>query len=567
MPIAERCLVWFLLGTLCSLSGCAAGLHGRGGTIDLLPGDPILRPVSSVAPANAADDCVNAAFFACAEAWEDLRDSNVGDAEAQRLYCTAVWRLLATAGRHGRIDPLRGLTLRLNGATVNIPIEYCGFAWQPSDFQRLHQPTYGHEPLLEGRHGCSGAGCPLVVERSRRDCDPFEARFFPERSFFAATAVLEFPATVVAHDPAQLAASAELRFYDPHHVRQTSNDSLPLAADYTAPLAVTLQEAPRSYFAGFIEPGGSTTRPRLALLEPYQPGKIPVVLIHGLFSDPQSWADMINDLRATPGFADRFQLWVFRYPTGRGFMQSATALRQQLNAVVTALDPESHDPALRNIVLVGHSMGGLIAKLQVTYSDELIWNTLANRPLETINTSEQTRGFLAENCYFDPSPHVSRVVFIASPHSGSSTASGLVGRGASLLVEPAPEQQALHDQLMRDNPGTFNPLVESRLPTSIDMLSPQSPLLDVMKKMRLKPGLTLHNIIGVHSPLTLDGPSDGVVSVSSAKHPCCQSVLAFNAPHSKIHRSPKASCEVLRILNLHAANSASTISGHGPAHR
>ena len=122
-----------------------------------------------------------------------------------------------------------------------------------------------------------------------------------------------------------------------------------------------------------------------------------------------------------------------------------------------------------------------------------------------------------------------------------------------MLVDTAPEQQAMHDQLVRDNPQTFNPLVESRMPTSIDMLSPQSLLLDVMKQMPLKRGITLHNIIGVSHPLSIDGPTDSVVSVQSATHPGCQSVLAFNATHVQVQRELRTSCEVLRILDLHTA--------------
>jgi pimeloyl-ACP methyl ester carboxylesterase len=313
-------------------------------------------------------------------------------------------------------------------------------------------------------------------------------------------------------------------------------------------LAVTLDQAPRSYFAGFIEPGRANTTARLHFLEPYQAGKAPVVLVHGLYSDPLSWADLINDLRAVPGFAERYQIWVFRYPTGQGFLQSAATLREELRAAVETLDPAASDAALRQMTLIGHSMGGLIAKLQVAFSEELVWSQLANRPLEEIVTTPSTRAFLAETCYFDPSPHVARVVFIASPHCGSLCSSALIGQGAALLVEPSPEQTALHEQLIRDNPDTFNPIVEQRFPTSVDMLSPSSPLLDAMRQMRLSHTVSLHTIVGVSHPFSLDGPSDGVVSVRSAEHPGCQSVLAIGAPHAKVHRTLQASQEIVRIL-------------------
>jgi pimeloyl-ACP methyl ester carboxylesterase len=297
--------------------------------------------------------------------------------------------------------------------------------------------------------------------------------------------------------------------------------------------------------------------PKLLFLDPYQPGKVPVVFIHGLFSRPEDWADAIGHLHAAPGFADRFQIWVFGYPTGQGFLQSAAALRMQLRAAVDTLDPQRIDLSLHRMVLVGHSMGGLIAKLQVTYSDEQVWSRLANRPLEEIVTADSTRAFLAETCYFDPSPDVARVIFLASPHCGSLYSSAIVGHCVSKFIQPTPQQANMHEQLMRDNPSTFNPVVERRFPTSIDMLVPSSPLLDAMREMRLRPDVALHTILGVSHPLSLDGPSDGVVSVHSANHPGCQSILALNAPHARVHHRLETSLEILRILSCDASmNSA-----------
>jgi pimeloyl-ACP methyl ester carboxylesterase len=543
---AAHAIALILLGLGVGLTGCVLpGTVERCDSLDFLCADPCLAEYAH------GDDCVDAIFCECVQHWQQF---SAGDAASCELsvssYNDAVWRLLVAACREGRLDPQRGLTVCSGGSTFTVPIDFCGFAWQPSDFERLLLPPHGHEPLLQRRYECGGVGLPLVVERARRECDPLEARFFPEQSFFAATAVLEFGEFSIDCDPAAVPAGARLTFYNPVTVRCTQSTSQPLAMDLSAPLAATLEIAPRTYLAGFIDPGSAGTQPRLNMLEPYQRGKIPLVLIHGLFSDPESWADMINDLRATPGFAERYQIWTFRYPTGRGFLASATALRHQLHTLVATLDCEQQDPALRNIVLVGHSMGGLIAKLQVTYSDEFIWNELANRPLQSIVTTEQTRRYLALNSYFAPSPNIARVIFIATPFAGSNRSSGLVGRSASLLVEASPEQEAMHDQLVRDNPDAFNPQFERRLPTSIDMLEPDSPLLDAMHNMRFNPCVALNNIIGDCMPCSLDGPSDGIVSVRSATHPCCQSVVMFKAFHPKVHRDLRASEEVLRILNV-----------------
>lgn len=508
---------------------------------------------------SSASSCpVDTYFQQCAVSWYAIQcaDNSAERKSHEQSYNLSLGRLLESACHHQRFDPERGLLIVDNGEATVVPVDYDGFAWNISDFQRWHFPPRGYEPLLVRHYRCDGVGFPIVVERCRCDFDPVEARFFPERSYFNATPVLQFHDAQPGESCASLAQSAQLTFFDPLQVRDsTFRPSIAsVARDHSAAPMVELRNSSRTYFAGFIDPAGGRSSAKLSFVEPYQPGKVPVVLIHGLYSDPLSWADLINDLRSVPEFEARYQIWTFRYPTGQGFLQSATALRRELQAAIAMLDPEQTDPALRSMVLVGHSMGGLIAKLQITHSDELIWNKLSNRPIEEITTTERTRAFLAENAFFDPATHISRVIFIATPHRGSLTSSGLVGRGASLLVEASPEQEKMLHQLIRDNPDTFDPRIGRRLPTSIDMLSPQSPLLEVMRQMRLKCDVRLHNIIGCSQAISLDGPSDGVVSVRSAYHPWCESEYSVNQHHSGVHRTIEASEEILRILRLPPTN-------------
>ncbi|ADB16957.1 hypothetical protein Psta_2287 [Pirellula staleyi DSM 6068] len=555
VPISTALFVALAIG----LAGCSSLQKWR-----KAPGEPFLSAAQATAPtADPAQSLpppgsVERYFEQCAQYWFALQSLPASHERGALLrgYNAALGKLLTAACEQGRFDPERGLVIVEGDQSTMVPVDYEGFAWNPSDFQRWHLPPHRYEPLLRRRYQCDGIGFPLVVERARCNLDPVEERFYPERSYFSATPVLRFRACEPHELPAgegasTLASQAELTFYNPHqHPAGEADDPARIAQNLSAAQLIQLQSSPRTYFAGFVEPAGGVSSAELDFVTPYQPGKIPVVLIHGLYSDPLSWADMSNDLRSVPEFNAQYQLWTFRYPTGQGFLQSATALRRELRAAVELLDPEHSDPALRQMILVGHSMGGLVAKLQITHSEELIWNRLANRPLEEIVTTDRARRFLSENCFFDPAPHVSRVIFIATPHAGSLMSSTLVGRGASLLVDPAPEQVAMLEQLTRDNPATFDPRIGSRLPTSIDMLSPHSPLLEVMRRMQIKHDVKLHSILGCAKPFSLDGPSDGVVSVRSATHPWVESELAINAPHADVHRTIEASEEVLRILRL-----------------
>jgi len=489
---------------------------------------------------------VDSHFAATRLSWEvanALPEELQRGAAAWDQYNQCLAALLHAANSSGRLNPTQGLLIREGDKLVTIPVIHRGFAWSAEDFQRLYPPPTSREPLLHRWYCCAGIGVPLVVERWRIDDCPVEARFYPEKSSFAATALLRFDA----------AGAAVLEFHNPLNSQRlnAANDPAPLAADFTAPLAWAIDQTPRTYLTGFLHPGRPETSARLMFLEPYQACKIPVVIIHGLYSDPQSCADLINDLHSTPGFVQKFQIWAYRYPTGEGILRSAATLRDELNAAVAELDPDGTDPAIRRMVLIGHSMGGLIAKLQVTHAQEQLWARVANRPLEEIVASDKTRAELARLCFFDPSPNVARVIFIATPHCGALPSSELLGKGASHLVEPPADELAMHQQLMADNPGTFDPRIERRFPTSVDMLAPDSPLLEVMHHMPIGAGVQLHNIIGVSHPVSCDGPSDGIVSIYSALHPGCQSLLAVGARHAEVQRSLETSAEVLRILDEH----------------
>jgi len=333
-----------------------------------------------------------------------------------------------------------------------------------------------------------------------------------------------------------------------------------LAADLTAPLLDAIEGTPRANLMGFLQPFASgATRPHLEMLEPHQPGRIPVVFVHGLASDEGTWFDMINELRAWPEFHRRFEPWVFHYPTGTAFLQSSAILRSQLRAAVRQCDPEGRDPALRQIVLVGHSLGGLHAKLQVVASGGRIWNAVATVPLDQMRMPSQVREWVRPAYFFEPLPFVTRVVCIATPHRGSLIASLGVGRLAALSVRAPPEMQRIHDQVVRANPGGFRPDFERRVPTTIDMLEPDSAVLSAIGSLRPPCWVSVHSVVGVgHASLT-GGRDDCVVSAESAHTIGAISEIDVPAKHTKVHHHPMTIAEVRRILTQHLGETAGSV--------
>jgi len=478
------------------------------------------------------------------------------DPQAWAIYHDSLARLILAGQRHGRLDPRRGLTVNTASGQILIPTRYFGFSWKPEDFHQLLVVSDYRTKRPRHVYRRPGLGVPLVVMRYQNG-----GGFFREQHPFPATAILR-PAVGVAQAPGSpsLAVGADagpsLDFCDSLMVRQVpwAGMQLDLAADITAPFALVASQAEQIKIRDLLLPGSSTNPAQLYFVEPYRPGKIPVVFVHGLLSEPSTWLDPVNDLRALPQVMERFQLWGFRYPTATSLLGSAAVLREQLQLAVATVDPGGTDPALRQMVLVGHSMGGLVSKLQVTSSGSAIWSRVANRPLETIVADEQIKARLRRDTFFEPSPFVRRVIFVGTPHGGSSIASNLIGRLASWYIEPSTEATQIHQLLIQYNPNTFSPDVQDGFPNSVDLLEPTSPLLAALQQMPIHPQVRLHSIIGRGYPMLTAGDSDGVVPVSSARHPGVQTETLVQAWHTEIHSHPEALQTLLGILSMHYAD-------------
>ena len=189
----------------------------------------------------------------------------------------------------------------------------------------------------------------------------------------------------------------------------------------------------------FASEFGPEVEPGLYMLRPYAPGKIPVVFVHGLTSSPVAFVQAINDFQNDPVLSARYQFWMFVYPTGRPIVRSALRLREALGRAEAAYGA---DPAFHRMVVVGHSMGGILTHMIVSDSGREVWDGVLNVPPEALRASPATRAALDQLLFFHPLPYVRRVVFIATPHRGSRLANGLVGRFFGGRIRPPADQAA-----------------------------------------------------------------------------------------------------------------------------
>jgi pimeloyl-ACP methyl ester carboxylesterase len=403
-----------------------------------------------------------------------------------------------------------------------------------------------------------GLGVPLIGLRvhntTRRGDDPV-----PRPPSFPLTALLHFHG-----DPAEYATRpvARLELYNTQTIRSTRLDErvVPLETDLTTPLAELLSRTHLNQLAykGFFDPDRLRKRMGLYLLQPYEPGKIPVVLVHGLLSSPMTWAPLFNELQADPELSQRYQFWTFFYPTGTPFVVTAADFRASLAKMRAALDPTATDPAWNQMVCVGHSMGGLISRLALVDGGDTFFRTVSPVPLAQLPVQPATHAELERVFYFPRTPAVQRVVCIGTPNRGSKLIPSWPTKLVNHLIRLPQRLQATAHEVMSADPE----LAAGRLPTSVDLLAPDSVALNWLNAQPTPAGVHVHTIYGLapRSSLLLeriftgswgDPQTDGVVPVSSAQLPTAVSQLAVPADHFGVHQHPLAIREVRRILLEH----------------
>jgi pimeloyl-ACP methyl ester carboxylesterase len=287
---------------------------------------------------------------------------------------------------------------------------------------------------------------------------------------------------------------------------------------------------------------------RLIQLQRFDPDRTPVIFVHGLQETPASWAPMINSLRDDPAIRKRYQFWFYSYPSGYPYPYSAALFRRELDGVTRAF------PNHKRVILIGHSMGGMICRLMMTDAGTRIWRDyFATPPVQTPLKSE-TRKRVEEIFLFNHRPDVERVIFISTPHRGSKMASGWLGRfGAGLVHTPRlfdPIYASVKPLLIAD--PAVRPL--NRMPNSVDTLEPNDRFVRSVNKLPLAAGIPYHSIMGDRGRGDTPNSSDGIVPYWSSHLDRAQSELIVHSGHGAQY-NPEAIQEVARILKINLAHS------------
>lgn len=466
---------------------------------------------------------------------ESYQKIAAGDASALAAYNYEVARLVENLKNDGA-DPWSA-PLALSGTSGIRTLKTI----YPSDLKPAESTFYPADSmefsgeLSKVQSKVEGVGAPVVAAKSFAGIGHTTFRKkLPIRNL---TAIVRFERSV-----------ATLELVDPYQVERSTvaGRSFPLAANYGAAVMLGLSKSrvDKLGIRRLIWPARYDNTTHLNFLQPYDPKRIPVLMIHGLDSTPATFAPLYFKLLESPEIRERYQFWVFSYPSGYAYPYSATLLRRELDAV------RKEFPQNKEIILIGHSMGTLLSRLMVTDADEKLWIEAFGKPVRETKIFGASRELLEETLVFDNRPEVRRAIFISGPHRGSTLATDWIGRLFTRLIRLPGTLADVRDTLISAATADAAAINIASSPNSIDSLSPTNAFVVAINKVPIAPDVTYHSIMGDRGRGDTPDSSDGVVPYWSSHMAGAASEKIVPSGHGA-HQIPEGMEEVQRILIEH----------------
>ena len=444
--------------------------------------------------------------------------------------------------------------LWIASSKVNLPVGKFAYTLDtanfPHDINSFEKFVSADQFKVKGfsqRNRDAGMGAPIIAVEKKKEGAPM-FRTSPASLFLRINCKLE--------DVAKDTCTGILELYSTYDHTETivDNKKVPVERDLTGQLAYTIDQPYIQglgvneflYGTGYIKTG-------IYPMQPFETDKIPVVFVHGTFSSPVAWAEMINSLRSDPVIAQKYQFWNFFYDSGKRIGLSGRELADALTNHVNQVDPQGTNSLLRQMVVIGHSQGGLLTKMIATNSGDAFVRGATGKSLVELHLSQEDKAFIEKEATFKALPFVKRVVFISTPHRGSYLSKNLVRTlvlklvrfPQTVLQSTANMMTALADAGVAE--AMAQPFINM---TSLDVMSPNSPILKIMAEIPLADGITGHSIISIDGNDTPPEGDDGVVKYTSAHVEYVESEFIVRSAHS-CQSHPMTIEEVRRILFKH----------------
>lgn len=456
---------------------------------------------------------------------------------------------------------LRGRELHRAGWTLRVSAPSVRASGQPSTARELLPAAALSFRGLRSIYRREGFGAELVAVMDRESApehvhdreaetamNPVASRVWSEMPAPPITVLLRFN----GDDLGDVLTTREATFsvHDPYREASAvlGRRSVPLAANFTAGYGLWLA---RSGFSGqslstFFGHGVRGIKsPHVYLMQPYDPQRRIIVMLHGLASSPEAWADLANEIVGDEVLRQQYQVWQVYYPTNIPTALSHAAIRDALTQTLAQFDPTGQAPASRDLVVIGHSLGGIIARLMVSTADQEISNLITAQDIPP-ERRDRILKRLDSVVRFEPLPAVTRAIFIATPHRGTPSAGSQPARWLSSLIRlPV----TLTEDLAAVARDADRDIAKIRLPNSIDNLDENDPFVRAVADLPISPAVHYNSIIARTDPLTpLVDSDDGLVPYRSAHLPGAESELVILSGH-RVQNSAPATAEIRRILH------------------
>jgi pimeloyl-ACP methyl ester carboxylesterase len=454
------------------------------------------------------------------------------------MYNFGLWQAFETGASEGLV--LKADERSLPFGSISIALDTSQLPWKMDEFEKFLPADRYAVRGVSVRNRTAGIGLPLIAVREETG------------QAVPVTAILRVEGDLATLDASLAHASLEIySTNDTSTVQSEDGVAIPIESDLTTPLAYRMEGS--SYFdlslGAFLGREPNKIPDGLYMTEAYRPGKIPVVLVHGTASSPVWWVELLNTLSADPQIRERYQFWYFVYTSNKAVAMSAAELRDALNEKMAALDPQRHDLALQQMVVTGHSQGGLLTKFTAVDTGDSLVQALTGKNLDSLGMHEKQKAQIGRLLVVKPLPFVKTVIFFSTPHRGSfqsktwnrNIVRWLISLPANMVKTTMDSFDYMTDDVKKLLGG------KKTIFTSADGMSPDNPMLKVLADIPLAPWIKGHSIIAVQGDGDPKLGDDGVVKYTSAHLDGMESEFIVKSGHSS-QLNPLAIDEMRRIL-------------------
>ncbi|WP_350558805.1 alpha/beta hydrolase [Psychrobacter sp. CAL346-MNA-CIBAN-0220] len=315
----------------------------------------------------------------------------------------------------------------------------------------------------------------------------------------------------------------DIHLYNPYRSESVNilGDNYPLAANFSAGYGLWLAENQLDGvgYLNLLTRRQEASLPKLFMLEPYDPNKRVLIMLHGLASSPATWVNLTNDIFNDDKLRDNYQVWQIFYPTNLPILENRYQIQHLLETTYQQTDPSGQNKASKNSVIISHSMGAIIARMMLSndnlaknlnaLEDQDVLSNSSKRQIDTMLKQAFGNQELAKRFELQTLPQVDTAVFLSAPFQGTDYADRWFTRALRRIIYlPISLVKTVTDNLATiatQGDLAQNPLGALYLQNGASQLSDKSSFIQLTKDITINDRITYHSIIANNDADIING--------------------------------------------------------------